>query len=162
MASALRKLTLPRTAGRMLPSSRQRPHSVPSHRQSPERERKGRSPDASAIGTDTSTCQGQELQRNELGKQSTACRKPSGRSAPGSSTSPSSPRRRRWPPQLQGAALTRPGPPRLRRSLPDSDSLKPVVRRYDWLYAIPPRPFTWSPQVRSADGLVSTPTVLSL
>lgn len=64
--------------------------------------------------------------------------------------------------QLQGAALTRPGLPRLRRSLPDPGWLRPVVRRYDWLRATPPRPFTWSPQVRSADARVSTPTVLSL
>lgn len=46
-----------------------------------QRERKGPSQNASATGTDTSTCQGQELQRNELRKQSIACRKRSGRSA---------------------------------------------------------------------------------
>lgn len=70
--------------------------------------------------------------------------------------------RRRWPPSCKGAALTRPGPPRVRRSLPDSDWWSAVVRRYDWLRAIPPRPFTWSRQVRSGDARVFTPTGLSL
>lgn len=77
-----------------------------------EREGKGPSQNASATGTDTSTCHGQEPQRNELGKQNTACQRPFGRSAGGSSTTSGSPGRRRWPPQLQGAALT--PPPRAR------------------------------------------------
>lgn len=52
-----------------------------------------------------------------------ACRQPCGRSARGSSATPSNPGRRRWPPSCKGAALARPGPPRVRRSLPDSDWL---------------------------------------
>lgn len=70
--------------------------------------------------------------------------------------------RRRWPPSCKRAALARPGPPRVRRSLPDSDWWSAVVMRHDWLRAIPPRPFIWRQQVRSGDARVSTPTGLSL
>lgn len=146
-ASARPELPLRRTAACMLPSSRQRPHSVPNHRHKVSRERYGSGQKASTAGPTPAKAKA----GRETGWGARA-RSPSSEGAQsldsGTSSALASPGRRRWPPSCKGAGPY-PAP-----STPRPDWRIPVVMSYDWLSANHPFPCTWgSARVPLADGV---------
>ena len=149
MASTCLKLTLRRTEGRMLSSSRQRPHSVPNHRHKVSRERYGRS--KSVHGRHPHLLRAKPVGKL-VGWEGTASQLVR-RQVPG--VREPAPLYLAWSEGVghqaaRGRILTRPGPPPSASCLPRSDWLGSVVKNYDWLRA---NQFTWgSAQVLITDA----------